>query len=99
MNIFQRLSGIIYSVKFKYANNVSKQTRIYLLRMFSKLNLESVSVTSPAKITLWHLHDARDPSSLSPLSVMVCRSVSVYLAAMSYSGTYCHQYDLGQRLS
>lgn len=98
MTIFQCLSGIIYSVKFKYANNVSKQTRIYLLQMFSKLNLESVSATNPAKVTLWHLYDARDPDSLSPLSVMVSRSVSVYLAAMSYSGTYCHQYDLGQSL-
>lgn len=31
MNIFQRLSGIIYFDKFKYANNVSKQSRIYFL--------------------------------------------------------------------
>lgn len=63
--------------------------------MFSKPNLESVSATSPAKIARWHFHGSRDPSSLSLLNIVVSRSVSVYLAALNYSGSFCQQCDLG----
>lgn len=94
MNTFQRISGITYFVKFRDAT-VSKQGRVYSLHNVLKPNLESVFATSPAKIILWHLHVSRDPSSLSRLNIMISRSVSVYLAALTIPGSFCQQCDLG----